>query len=64
MWAAISKDLEGKGGLYLSEVSVGPPMVDGEAPFKPGYAPHVYDEEASKRLWVDSLKMVGLEDDK
>jgi hypothetical protein len=30
---------------------------------EPGYVGHAFDEELEQRLWVDSLEMVGLEDD-
>ena len=28
-----------------------------------GYAPWAYDEEKAAKLWVESCKMVGLEED-
>lgn len=65
VYAALSRDWEGKGGVYLSDCAV-------QGPFKgthamavddDGYAPHAYDAEKEGRLWKDSLKMVGVEDD-
>ncbi|RGP60879.1 ww domain-containing oxidoreductase [Fusarium sporotrichioides] len=61
VWAAVSKDLDNKGGLYLSECSVAKPHEEGKDKISSsGYAPHAYDVEAAKKLWNDSLKLVGL----
>lgn len=61
-YAALSRDWEGKGGVYLSNCSImGPFRADD--PFDEGYAPHAYDAALESQLWKDSLKMVGLEDD-
>ena len=61
--AAIGKEWEGRGGKYLEDCEVALP--DAEAPgsgaTKLGYWPHAYDEEKEKRLWQDSLKMIGME---
>lgn len=58
--AAVGKEWEGVGGKYLDDCHEA-------AAKKPdsmyGYAPHAFDEAQEKRLWVDSLKMVGLKDD-
>ena len=63
VFAALSKDLEGKGGKYLEDCSVSTPVKEGFTPLSEGYAPHAFDEQSEKRLWRDSLKLVGLEDD-
>ena len=64
VWAAVSKEWEGKGGKYLEDVSVSVPMdAEMQSMFR-GYAPHTYDEAQSRRLWVESLQLVGLDDDK
>ena len=64
VYAAISKEWEGKGGRYLSNcMEMGP--FQGKEGFEvmdEGYAPWVYDEEKQDRLWADSFKMVGLEE--
>jgi NAD(P)-dependent dehydrogenase (short-subunit alcohol dehydrogenase family) len=60
VWAAVAKEWEGKGGKYLGNVQVGPPMGEGQ-PHEPWHAKHAFDEETEERLWADSLKMVGLE---
>lgn len=63
VWAALAKSLEGKGGLYLADTQVSKPDDETATPWGPHYAPYAYDEAAEKRLWVDSLKMVGIDDD-
>ena len=63
VWAAVAKEWEGKGGKYLEDVSVSVPEEEGMAPIFRGYKPYMYDEEQSKRLWVESLQLVGLDDD-
>ncbi|CEI67817.1 hypothetical protein FVEN_g9617 [Fusarium venenatum] len=64
VYAAISKDWEGRGGRYLSDC--GEP-----GPAKPslsmvwtdvGHAPWVYDEHKAAKLWFESCKLVGIED--
>ena len=62
VYAAISKDWEGKGGRYLENCADTSPILE-PGPISPGYAPHAYDEEKEKKLWLDSLKLVGLEVD-
>lgn len=65
VYAALSRDWEGKGGIYLSNCAV-------MGPFRgkhsmdvndDGYAPYAYDAVAEGKLWKDTLKMVRLEDD-
>lgn len=66
VWAAVGKVWEGRGGKYLDDCQLAGPMPTDLGPdprMVPGYAPYAYDEEAEKKLWVESLKMVGLEDD-
>jgi len=61
VWAAISSEWEGKGGLYLEDCGVSPPAKEGDlAATDPGYKPYAYDKEASARLWGLSNTMVGL----
>ena len=62
VWAAVAAEWEGKGGKFLENCSVAEPRTAETGPFK-GYAAWVYDEEAAKRLWNETLKMVGLDDD-
>ena len=62
VWAAVSKEWEGKGGKYLEDVSVAKPMQDPPQPLN-GYLPYLYDVDAAKRLWTESLRIVGVKDD-
>ena len=57
---AVSKEWEGKGGRYFDDCEEAELNKPGATP---GYAAHAYDEEGEKRLWADSCKMVGVEDD-
>ncbi|KAH9835064.1 NAD(P)-binding protein [Teratosphaeria destructans] len=60
--AAVDKELEGKGGLYLDDAHVADPLLE-EQPFSfTGYKPWAYDPEGEVKLWRDSLAMVGLPD--
>ncbi|CRL20299.1 Short-chain dehydrogenase/reductase SDR [Penicillium camemberti] len=67
VWAAIAKELEGRGGVFLDDVQESEPwdkdptreMLGPDG----GYLPHIYDEGSEKKLWQDSLEMVGLPDD-
>jgi len=55
VWAAISKELEGKGGLYLEDVQISKPR---EGNSFAGYAPHAYDYDTARKLWEYSEKVV------
>lgn len=61
VWAAISKDLEGKGGLYLEDCAVASQVEDRAAPRAPGYAEYAFDKEQAERLYNETFEMVGLE---
>lgn len=66
IYAALSAEWKDKGGRYLSNCVEQPAFSHADDPSflgDDGYAEWAYDEEASKRLWKDSLKMVNLEDD-
>ncbi|WAO93487.1 Short-chain dehydrogenase/reductase SDR [Fusarium falciforme] len=64
VWAAVGKAWEHKGGKYLVNCAVAEPYAEGDDKFSaPGYAPYAYDVEEAKRLWSDSLKLVGLPDE-
>ncbi|WYZ44437.1 hypothetical protein EsH8_VII_000873 [Colletotrichum jinshuiense] len=64
VWAAVSKAWEHAGGKYLVNCTVAEPYQDGDDKFSAlGYAQHAYDVEKAKRLWRDSLKLVGLPDE-
>ncbi|KAH8803532.1 short-chain dehydrogenase/reductase-like protein [Xylogone sp. PMI_703] len=63
VWAAAGKEWANRGGRFLEDISEAKPGPDdGDANGK-GYVPHAYDPEKEARLWKDSLKLVGLEDD-
>ncbi|KAH7184695.1 uncharacterized protein B0J16DRAFT_362414 [Fusarium flagelliforme] len=64
VYAALSKDWEGKGGKYLSNCAEEPPLEKGVDPssLASGYADWIYNEEAEKRLWDESLKLVKWEE--
>ena len=61
--AAIGKEYEGVGGYYMEDCGKSLPLADDAAMGMPGYKPWAYDQEGARRLWADSLKMVGLEED-
>ncbi|KAG0647204.1 Translocon at the inner envelope membrane of chloroplasts 32 [Hyphodiscus hymeniophilus] len=54
--AAVGKEYEGKGRLYLNDCET---ATEGLIGYN-GYAPHAFDKEKEARLWNDSLKLVGL----
>lgn len=60
VYAAVSREWEGKGGRYLEDCGDGVPNQPGHME---GYAAHAYNEEGGRKLWADSCKMVGVEDD-
>ncbi|KAJ4135437.1 hypothetical protein BFJ70_g14956 [Fusarium oxysporum] len=64
VWAAVGEAWKHDGGKYLADCDVAKPSVGGEDKMiTPTYAPYAYDVEKAARLWKDSLKLVGLEDD-
>jgi NAD(P)-dependent dehydrogenase (short-subunit alcohol dehydrogenase family) len=57
VWAAICKELEGKGGMYLEDCAVaGPQKAYGV--LSPGYSPEAFNEQSERSLWEESLKMI------
>jgi NAD(P)-dependent dehydrogenase (short-subunit alcohol dehydrogenase family) len=67
IYAAMSQEWEGKGGKYLSDCVVQGPVkvTEGQQAsiLDGGHAKWIYDEEKEGRLWKDSLKLIGMEDD-
>ncbi len=63
VFAALSKEWEGKGGRYMEDCAESPAIGPGAGATAVGYAPHAYDVEDAKQLWADSCKMVGVQDD-
>ena len=61
VWAAVSKECEGKGGCYLENCSEAQAVdPDDDDSMKPGYAAYAYDEDVAKKLWEVSCQLVGL----
>ncbi|KAI1807074.1 NAD(P)-binding protein [Daldinia bambusicola] len=60
VWGAVAKELEGKGGIYLDEVSVAEPTPAGAPYYWGGYDENAFNPEAEKKLWDISLKLTGL----
>lgn len=64
VWAAVGKSWEHEGGKYLVDCAVAKLGSGGEDKMiTPTYAAYAYDAEKEGRLWRDSLKLVGLEDE-
>lgn len=61
VWAATSKGLEGRVGKYLERTRESTPVRKGYGALDPGHAAHAYDVEDAKRLWEETMKMIGLE---
>ncbi|CAK7271677.1 hypothetical protein SEPCBS119000_004728 [Sporothrix epigloea] len=64
IFAAVARELEGKGGVYLESCAVAPPQPTGASVANPeiaaGYAPWAFDPPKEEELWTQSLKLVGL----
>ena len=63
VYAAVGKDWEGKGGIYLEDCEEQGLVDKSKGASAPGAAEWAFDEEGEKKLWKDSRKMVGVEDD-
>ena len=61
--AAVGKEWEGRGGKYLENCEEAKHGKDDNEPLGVGYVRQTYDPKNEKRLWQDSLKMVGMDDD-
>jgi NAD(P)-dependent dehydrogenase (short-subunit alcohol dehydrogenase family) len=55
VWAAVSKELDGNGGLFLTDCQIAPPGT-GEVV---GYMPYAMDPAGAHRLWALSEEMSG-----
>jgi hypothetical protein len=62
VYAAVSKDLEGKGAIWLSNCEQWGPG-DGEQAVNDGYADYAFNEKGERQLWEDSLRFIGIKDD-
>ena len=66
VYTAVSEEWKHKGGKHLSDCNEVGPWAHPDEPMKigdDGYAKWAYDVDGAKRLWKDSCKMVGAEDD-
>ncbi|KAF5578915.1 reductase [Fusarium pseudocircinatum] len=63
VYAAVSKDWEGRGGKYLADFVEERLARPGSEPTSPelGHAAWIYDEEAERKLWELSERLVGLD---
>ncbi|KAI9152233.1 alcohol dehydrogenase [Paramyrothecium foliicola] len=60
LWAAVGKEWEHKGGIYLEDCGETQLCESPKGHFAKGHAKHAYDPERERRLWEDSLRLVGL----
>jgi len=61
VYAAVSGDVEGRGGLYLEGASVAGPCPEGADGPEYGYAGFAFDNKTEDKLWGMSKIMVGVE---
>jgi NAD(P)-dependent dehydrogenase (short-subunit alcohol dehydrogenase family) len=62
VWAAIAKVWEGKGGRYLEDLQVCPPVPEGYQLMENGYEKWAYDPENEAKLWKMSNEWVGFKE--
>ncbi|KAF3057025.1 Retinol dehydrogenase 12 [Daldinia childiae] len=60
VWAAVAKELEGKGGIYLDEVAEAVETPPEAAYYEGGYNAKAFNPAAEEKLWAVSLKLTGL----
>ncbi len=58
VWAAVSPDLDGHGGIYLEDCGFSEPRTPGGGQGS-GYDPSALDPELAERLWQLSMDLVG-----
>jgi len=65
VWAAVGAEWEGRGGKYLENCSISPPVASDETgmSLRLGYKSYAYDQEAATKLWNISNELVGLGND-
>lgn len=62
--AAVGKEFEGKGGIYLDDCAVAPLFnPEKDKIYASGYSGHAFDEEREKKLWKSSCELVGVKDE-
>ncbi|RSL50083.1 hypothetical protein CEP54_012126 [Fusarium duplospermum] len=60
VWAAVSSELDGKGGKYLEDCSIAEAWDPSTSQSNPGYGPHAYDVEKAIKCWEKSVELVGI----
>ncbi|RKL43026.1 hypothetical protein BFJ70_g4723 [Fusarium oxysporum] len=61
-WAAVARELQGKGGEYLEHCGETELCTEGGF-LSTGHGEDAYNEEKEKKLWAKSLELLSLEDD-
>ena len=62
VWAAVGQCWEGRGGVYLEDCSVSPPVKEGYEVLDRGYERWAYDVESEEKMWEMSNALVGFEE--
>jgi NAD(P)-dependent dehydrogenase (short-subunit alcohol dehydrogenase family) len=62
VFGAVSRSMEGKGGVYLEDCGVASEVEQGAQTRASGYAPHAFDKEKEGKLWDLAANLVGLEE--
>jgi NAD(P)-dependent dehydrogenase (short-subunit alcohol dehydrogenase family) len=63
VWAAIAKVWEGKGGKYLEDCQISPPVPEGYSLLDRGYEKWAFDAENEAKLWKLSNEWVGFKEE-
>lgn len=63
VWAAIGQEWTGNSGRYLEDVAESLPKEQCDPKLGTGYAEWCYDEASQRKLWVESLRMVGIKEE-
>jgi hypothetical protein len=56
VFAAVTRELEGKGGIYLKNCMVSEPLKTGAGMLDAGYEAHAFDEEKEEKLRKDVVE--------
>lgn len=59
VWAAVARELEDRGGMYLDEVAEAQ-LTEPEPFHLPGYASQAFDPLSEKKLWEVSSQLTGI----
>ncbi|KAI1734667.1 NAD(P)-binding protein [Xylaria scruposa] len=60
-WAAVARELEDRGGMYLDECAEAVQVVP-EPYHLPGYGPQAFNPPTEKKLWEISSELVGIKE--